>query len=55
MERVQVLGTQNIFSFLPSLYYLTLVDMLYFDCNWIKDMPQQIKSDEERITSTLGE
>ena len=62
MEWVQVLGMQNIFSSLSSLYYLTLVGMLYFDCNWIKDMPQHIKllgnmcqSDDERSTSTLGE
>ena len=62
MEKVQVLGMQNIFTSLPSLHYLTLIDMLYFNCNWIKDMPQQIKllgnmcqSEWESSTSTLGE
>ena len=62
MERVQVLGMQNIFNSLPSLEYLTLIDMLYFNCNWIKDMPQQIKlmgnmcqSDWGSSTPTQGE
>ena len=62
MESVHILGMGNIFSSSPSLYYLTLCDMLYFDCNCINDMPQQIKLlcnmcqfYRERSTSTLGE
>ena len=43
MERVQLLNMQNIFASLPSLDYLTLVDMLYFNCDWLKDIPKQIK------------
>ena len=62
MERVQVLDMQNIFCSLPSPQYLTLVDMLYFDCKWLKDMPEHItlmgntcQSEEQWITSTQGE
>ena len=62
MEQVQVLDMQNIFSSLPSLHYLTLLDMLYFDCKWLKDMLEQItlmgntcQSEVDWNTSTKGE
>ena len=42
LERVQLLELAPIFKALPNLLYLSLVDMQYFSCSWMEDIPQNI-------------
>ena len=39
MEKVQLNGLSAILRSLPNLRYITLVDMIYFNCKWIKEIP----------------
>ena len=42
MDNVQIINLVDILKKLPNLRYLTLMNMSYFDCEWIKDLPKQI-------------
>ena len=42
LERVQLIGVIELLQSLPNLKYLTMVDMLYFNCVWMVDIPQNI-------------
>ena len=42
LEKVQLLGFQNILTMLPNLKYLTLKDMKYFNCAWMDDLPTSL-------------
>ena len=39
MKEVQLNGITDILRSLPNLKYITLIDMVYFNCNWIKEIP----------------
>ena len=42
LERVQLLEMGSIIRALPNLMYLSLVDMEYFSCSWMKDIPPNV-------------
>ena len=42
LQKVQILGFENILRMLPNLKYLTLRDMLYFNCEWMNDLSTSI-------------
>ena len=42
MDNVQIINLVDILKKLPNLRYLTLMNMAYFDCEWIKDLPKHI-------------
>ena len=42
LERVQLVGIVHLLESLPNLKYLTMIDMLYFSCDWMMDIPQNI-------------
>ena len=42
LERVQLLEMGSIIRALPNLMYLSLVDMEYFNCSWIEDIPPDV-------------
>ena len=44
LERVQLLETGSIIRALPNLMYLSLVDMEYFNCSWIEDIPPDVNN-----------
>ena len=62
LERVQLQGVVDLLRNLPNLKYLTMVNMLYFNCAWMVDIPQDIiltfddcASTEDPPSSTKGE
>ena len=42
LERVQLLELDSIIKALPNLMYLFLVDMEYFSCSWMEDIPPNV-------------
>ena len=42
LERVQILEIESIITALPNLIYLSLIDMKYFNCEWIDDIPTDV-------------
>ena len=42
LERVQLLELESIIKALPNLMYLSLVDMEYFSCSWMEDIPKML-------------
>ena len=42
LERVQLLEIANILASLPNLKYILLVDMKYFSCIWLEDIPTNV-------------
>ena len=62
MERVQVLEIKSILSSLPSLRYLAMIDMIYFNCKWMQDIPDHItvtvnmcpSSSDDGLKSTIS-
>ena len=42
MERVQLLDIKSILGSLPSLRYLAMIDMIYFNSKWMQDIPDHI-------------
>ena len=42
LERVQLLEIESIIRALPNHIYLSLVDMKYFICDWIDDIPTDV-------------
>ena len=42
MERVQLLELESIIRALPNLVYLSLVDMQYFNCDWMGEIPSNV-------------
>ena len=41
-EMVQLLEIGSIIRALPNLIYLSLVDMKYFRCEWMEDIPTNV-------------
>ena len=41
-ENVQVRNMKEIISAFPNLKYITLRNMIYFDCAWLKEIPPSI-------------
>ena len=58
MQDVHILGLDNILSSFPSLRYLILKDMRYFNCEWIQEIPKEvyttIKQCPDLSSSTSG-
>ena len=42
MDQVQILDFDSIFNNLPNLEHLTMMNMRYFKCDWINDIPSGI-------------
>ena len=42
MDNVQIINLVDILKKLPNLRYLTLMNMQYFDCEWVKNLPKHI-------------
>ena len=42
MSGVQLNGIAHLINSFPNLEYMTLSDMVYFDCNWIEEIPSTI-------------
>ena len=42
LERVQLLDIKSILNSLPSLRYLAMIDMIYFKCKWMENIPDHI-------------
>ena len=42
LERLQLLEMGSIIRALPNLMYLSLVDMEYFRCGWMEDIPPNV-------------
>ena len=42
MDIVQIINLTDIIKKLPNLKYLTLMNMQYFNCKWLKDLPKHI-------------
>ena len=62
LERVQLQGIVDLLRNLPNLKYLTMVHMLYINCDWMLDIPQDIiltfddcSSTEDPPSSSKGE
>ena len=53
LERVQLQGLVHLLENLPNLNYLTMVDMLYFNCAWMMDIPQDIVLTFDECSSTM--
>ena len=64
LERVQLLDIKSILNSLPSLRYLAMIDMIYFNCKWMQDIPDHItvtgniclssSADESKTTVSTG-
>ena len=53
LERVQLVGIVYLLESLPNLKYLTMIDMLYFNCDWMKDIPQHIVVTFEQCSTSM--
>ena len=42
MEKVQLLNLKDILKNFPNLRYLTLMNMEYFNCKWLENLPEHI-------------
>ena len=42
MEHVQILDFESIIKNLPNLEYLTMMNMRFFRCEWLNDIPKGI-------------
>ena len=42
MDNVQVVNLIDILKNLPNLKYLSLVNMKYFNCKWMKEVPRDV-------------
>ena len=42
MDNIQILNLKDIFESLPNLRYCTLMNMQYFNCKWLEDLPKYI-------------
>ena len=42
MSEVQLNGISHLIYSFPNLEYMTLLDMVYFNCNWIEEIPSGI-------------
>ena len=42
MRGVQLNGISHLIRSFPNLGYITLLDMVYFDCKWIDEIPSTI-------------
>ena len=54
MENVQLLNLRDIIKNLPNLRYLTLMNMKYFNCKWISNLPDHIHLKTNMCHSTGG-
>ena len=54
MENVQLLNLRDIIKKLPNLRYLTLMNMKYFTCKWIENVPDHIHLKTNMCHSTGG-
>ena len=42
MDNVQIINLMDILKKMPNLKYLTLMNMQYFNSDWVKDLPKHI-------------
>ena len=42
LKQLQIENINLVFEHFPSLKYLTMMDMMYFKCSWIKEIPEDI-------------
>ena len=54
LERVQLLELESIIKALPNLIYLSLVDMEYFSCSWMEDIPKDVVVTTNMCMTTTG-
>ena len=54
MEKVQLLNLKDILKNFPNLRYLTLMNMDYFNCNWLENLPEHIHLRSNMCYSTGG-
>ena len=54
LERVQLLELESIIRTLPNLMYLSLVDMEYFSCSWMDDIPPNVVVTTNMCMSSTG-
>ena len=54
MEKVQLLNLKDILKNFPNLRYLTLMNMEYFNCNWLENLPEHIHLRSNMCYSTRG-
>ena len=54
MENVQILGLSNVLKSFPNLKYLTLYNMLYFNCDWVNDIPSNVYRNIPQCRSDPG-
>ena len=42
MDNVQIVNLLDIIKNLPNLRYLSLINMKYFNCKWLKELPKHL-------------
>ena len=54
MEQVQILDFDSIFMNLPNLEHLTMMNMRYFRCEWLGNIPSEINLHTNMCASYLS-
>ena len=54
MRGVQLNGITDILRSFPNLRYITLIDMVYFNCKWIKEIPVTIRVNTDNCMVPTG-
>ena len=43
LKQIQIEDIDQVLNNFPSLKYWTMMDMIYFNCSWIKEIPKDIR------------
>ena len=53
LKQLEILDIHLVLENFPSLKYWTMVDMMYFNCSWIKEIPVEITVSTNMCTDNV--